>query len=70
MGDMQVSQPTHTNEIEKKLAWLENFVEELNDVVIKQGGVIRTLETEIKILNEKISSERENFPKFEKPPHY
>ncbi len=57
-------------ELEKKTAWLEDFVRELNSAVVELQNTVRKLNAEVQILNEKITAERENFPKFEKPPHY
>lgn len=59
-------------EIEKRLAYMERFIEELNEVVIKQERLIEALKTEIIELKSKDSQSplQETRPHLEKPPHY
>lgn len=55
--------------LESYIAYVENFTEELNKVVIQQGEAIKTLTKEINHLKEKLENQGET-PGFEKPPHY
>jgi uncharacterized coiled-coil protein SlyX len=59
-------------EIEKRIAYLERFVEELNEVIINQSKVIDVLKAEIIELKNKDEQSPllENRPHNEKPPHY
>lgn len=59
-------------EIEKRIAYLERFVEELNEVIINQSKVIDALKAEIIELKNKDEQSPllENRPHNEKPPHY
>lgn len=59
-------------EIEKRLAYLERFIEELNEVVINQDRIIEALKAEIIELKNKDEQSPllENRPHNEKPPHY
>jgi len=57
-------------ELESKIAYLENYINELNEVVINQEKSIKKLATEIEDTKKQISSGKENLPENEKPPHY
>ena len=57
-------------ELESKIAFLENYIHELNDVVISQERRINTLADETEKLKKQMASVREAFPESEKPPHY
>jgi SlyX protein len=57
--------------IETKIAYLENYVNELNQVIIDQEEAIKKLNTETEMLKKKIEQgEGEKLPENEKPPHY
>jgi SlyX protein len=61
-------------ELEIKLAHLEDHIEVLNDAVIRQQGLIETLEQKLARLKDRFEAEREagadGDPADEKPPHY
>jgi SlyX protein len=61
-------------ELEIKVAYQEDLVQELNQIVAQQQLQIDRLETAIKLLNERIRSLSEDIGqvdnKNEKPPHY
>lgn len=62
-------------EIETKLAFQEQTIEQLNEVIIQQQKLIETLQRQIKTLNHKVEQEshhwgKEYSPADEKPPHY
>lgn len=56
--------------VESKIAYLENYVNELNEVVIEQEKLIRKLAVESEDLRKQISSGKDALPENEKPPHY
>ena len=59
-------------EVEKRFAYLEKFVEELNEVIINHERTIEALKAEIIELKNKDEQSPllENRPHNEKPPHY
>ena len=59
-------------EVEKRIAYLEKFVEELNEVIINHEKTIEVLKAEVIELKnkEEQSPLLENRPHNEKPPHY
>ena len=59
-------------EVEKRIAYLEKFVEELNEVIINHERTIEALKAEIIELKNKDEQSPllENRPHNEKPPHY
>lgn len=59
-------------EIEKRLAYLEKYVDDLNEVIIKQDKLLEALKAEVIELKEKDAQSplQENRPHLEKPPHY
>lgn len=59
-------------EIEKRLTYLEKYVDDLNDVIIQQEKLIEALKSEVIELKEKDAESPllENRPHLEKPPHY
>lgn len=59
-------------EIEKRLSYLEKYVDDLNEVIIKQDKLIEALKKEVIELKEKDAQSPllENRPHLEKPPHY
>jgi SlyX protein len=63
---------TEMLELEKRITYLEKYVDELNDVVISQGKIIDRLTAEVKAIRNK-GNESEldaSRPADEKPPHY
>jgi len=56
--------------LETKIAYFENYINELNEVVITQGKSIKKLELEADDLRKQIQSGKDNLPENEKPPHY
>ncbi len=60
-------------ELEAKLAWLENYVTQLDEVVRGLAEDVVALQREVKDLREgRASAEEpdEDSPMYEKPPHY
>ncbi|MBQ2593769.1 MAG: SlyX family protein [Candidatus Riflebacteria bacterium] len=59
-------------EVEKRIAYLEKFIEELNEVIINHERIIEALKAEIIELKNKDEQSPllENRPHNEKPPHY
>jgi SlyX protein len=61
-------------EIETKLAFAEESIEQLNDVIIAQQKAIDTLQRQLQQLNAKVEEEsqhwQQNNPVDETPPHY
>ncbi len=56
-------------ELETKAAYLENFIQELNTVVLAQDKTIKYLALEFEELRSQISG-NEPLPEDERPPHY
>ena len=56
--------------LEIKLAFLEDTVDKLNEVVIKQRGEIDLLKEEINLLKSKTEKEAPEIRDIEPPPHY
>jgi SlyX protein len=57
--------------IETKIAYLENYVSEINQVIIDQEETIKKLNLETEMLKKKIEQvEAQKLPENEKPPHY
>ncbi len=57
-------------DLESKIAYLENFISELNSVVIEQEQSIKHLMEEVEMLKRDIKESKESLPDREKPPHY
>lgn len=59
-------------EIGKRLSYLEKYVDDLNEVIIKQDKLLEALKAEVIELKEKDAQSPllENRPHLEKPPHY
>ena len=59
-------------EVEKRIAYLEKFIEELNEVIINHERIIEALKAEIIELKNKDEQSPllENRHHNEKPPHY
>ena len=56
--------------LETKIAYLEHYVQELNQVVLNQDRIIKRLLTETDAIKKQIEDKKENLPEHEKPPHY
>lgn len=64
-------EPEHKiTELESKIAYLENYVSELNQVVIDQEKMIKRIIAETEMIKKQINEKKENLPEGEKPPHY
>ena len=62
-------------ELEEKVAYLQNMLDDLNMVVFRQGETIENLNSKIKETNEKLSSQNDSSSSVnqiinDKPPHY
>jgi uncharacterized coiled-coil protein SlyX len=56
--------------LETKISFLENFVTELNKVIIDQERTIKMLTAETESIKKLIEEKKEKLPETEKPPHY
>lgn len=56
--------------LETKIAYLEHFIQELNQVVLDQDKKIKTLLAETDSIKKQLEDKKENLPEHEKPPHY
>jgi len=56
--------------LETKIAYLENFVSDLNQVVIDQDKLIKKMIAEIELIKKQAEEKKEKLPEAEKPPHY
>ncbi len=56
--------------LETKIAYLENFINELNEVVIEQERSMKKLSSEYEDLRKQVASGKDPLPENEKPPHY
>ncbi|HOP63369.1 MAG TPA: SlyX family protein [Spirochaetota bacterium] len=56
--------------LETKIAYLENFINELNEVIIEQDKTIKKISAEYDELKKQIAAGKEALPEGEKPPHY
>ena len=62
-------------EMEEKISYLQNMLDELNMVIFRQGEKIEKLNNQIKQTNEKLLNQSEFQPEQsevidDKPPHY
>jgi len=57
-------------ELETKIAYLENYINELNKVVIGQDKSIKKLSADYDNLKKQVAAGKEALPEGEKPPHY
>ncbi|MBQ7881505.1 MAG: SlyX family protein [Treponema sp.] len=61
----------HFIELETKIAYMDDFIEKLQNEVVKQGKLIEILREENKILSGRIQDLSENIEiPNRKPPHY
>ncbi len=56
--------------LETKIAYLEHFIQELNQAVLDQDKTIKKLLSETDAIKKQIEEKKENLPENEKPPHY
>ncbi len=56
--------------LEIKISYLENTIEELNSKVIEQDEMILNLHNDILLLKSRMDSSGEDVRSEEKPPHY
>ncbi|HQO40935.1 MAG TPA: SlyX family protein [Spirochaetota bacterium] len=56
--------------LETKMAYLEHYVQELNQVVLDQEKTIRLLLHETEAIKKQLDDKKEKLPENEKPPHY
>jgi len=56
--------------LETKISYLENYVEELNLVILEQERAIKKLVSETESIKKQLEEKKENLPENEKPPHY
>lgn len=57
-------------ELETKIAFLENYINEINTVVIEQDKLIKKLTSETEEIKRRLDAGKEPLPAGEKPPHY
>jgi len=62
-------------ELEEKVAYLQNMLDDLNMVVFRQGETIENLNSKIKETNEKLSIQNDSSSSVnrivnDRPPHY
>ncbi|MEM7276937.1 MAG: SlyX family protein [Pseudomonadota bacterium] len=57
-------------EVETKLAYLEDTVQTLNDILIEQRNQIDRLESKLSALRESMDSASADGPDDQPPPHY
>ena len=65
-----MSQEEKIISLETKIAYLENFVSELNQVVIDQERLIKKIMAETEMIKKQLEEKKEKLPEGEKPPHY
>lgn len=56
--------------LERKVAYLENYINELNEVIIDQEKSIKKVALEADEIRKQIAESKEALPENEKPPHY
>ncbi len=56
--------------LETKIAYLENYINELNEVIIEQEKSIKKIAVETDEIRKQIAEKKEALPENEKPPHY
>jgi len=61
-------------EIQTKLAFAEESIEQLNDVIVSQQNMLDKLVRQIQLLDKKVDEESQHWqqtnPVYETPPHY
>ncbi len=56
--------------LETKIAYLENYVDELNRAILDQEKTIKRLISETETIRKQIEDKKEALPENERPPHY
>ncbi len=56
--------------LETKIAYLENYVTDLNQVIIDQENTIKMLIIQTDAIKKQIEEKKEKLPDTERPPHY
>ena len=56
--------------LETKIAYLENYVDELNRAILDQEKTIKRLISENETIRKQIEDKKEALPENERPPHY
>ena len=70
---MTPAQQDSLERVQTKIAYLEQAMNELSDVVFRQHKEIQALEAQLKALKERLSGaplEEARTPEQERPPHY
>ena len=70
---METNTDNRLTAIEMKLAYMEDFVNQIQDVAVEQAKTIDKLQKEIKLMSDKIremSNKMEGDIPNRKPPHY
>ena len=57
-------------ELETKVAYLENYIHDLSDMIIAQEKKIKGLTQEATEIKKQVTSVLEALPEGERPPHY
>ncbi len=57
-------------QLEVKNAYLEDYIEKLNSVIIEQNKVIAELKKAVEGIENRLNTETDENPPHEKPPHY
>lgn len=65
-----VDQEDRITALERKVAYLENYINELNEVIIDQEKRIKRVALEADEIRKQIAVSKEALPENEKPPHY
>ncbi len=60
------------NAVESRMAHLENYLNQLNDIVLENGHLLKAIKKEQSVLKEQINDVSSHLPSPEavKPPHY
>jgi SlyX protein len=70
---LTTTQQDSLERVQSKIAYLEQAMNELSDVVFRQHKEIQALESQLKALKERLSSvpsDDARTPEQERPPHY
>ncbi len=57
-------------ELESKITYLENYISDINSVVIEQEKIIKKIIVVTEELKKQIMTNKDGLPEVEKPPHY
>ncbi len=56
--------------LETKIAYLENYIDELNRAILDQEKTIKRIILETEAIRKQIEDKKEALPENERPPHY